>query len=162
MKRLTYPNLSLISTAGGVIATSYNSSQCNNASEWTSFSVRYQEYRVKAMKVTLRPVYPSSQVGIVHTSVAIDQYAQNAAATTFASVVSGERSKILGSNDTISMSCDWDKNPNAKLWTLCTSTVPVANSYGINLCTPTTPLLTASTTYFAVDIEYLVEFRSAQ
>jgi hypothetical protein len=171
-KSFTLPSQSVATTAGNVIAvtTSVKASQVQSgpATEWASFAARYQQYRVKAVRVRMTPVYPvsgppvaSGQTG--HSQLYVGDYIGSSVPTTAAQVLSDERAIVVSTFKAFTYTVTSKRNPNALLWNPTTAAVPSANDFGIAWASSTVAaLLCASTIYYAYDVEWVVEFRGSQ
>jgi hypothetical protein len=164
-KRLT-ATLALSSSATGVIpVTSYATAQVQSdpAFEWASFAARYQQFRVKAISITLMPYYTEYYytVGNFCPNLAIGDYIGSAIPTTFGQVLADENTVLRNGDRVITHSITWARNPNAKLWNPTSAALPTANNYAIVLASLNN---TGQNTlpYFSVVIEWDVEFRGAQ
>jgi hypothetical protein len=163
-KRLT-ATVSLSSSSGDVIpVTSYTTAQVQSdpAFEWSSFSARYQQFRVKAISITLMPYYNVNySVGNLIPNLAIGDYIGSAVPTTFGQVLADENTVLRNGDRVITHAITWARNPNAKLWNPTSAALPTANNYAIVLASLNV-LGVPSTVLFSVVIEWDVEFRGAQ
>jgi len=172
VKKMTFPNGSIASSAGSIIAvnTSIAASlvQAGAATEWASFAARYQQYRVRQIRLRMSPVYPVSgapvAAGLVgHTQLYVADYIGTSVPGTAAQILSDERSVTHPTFKEFSFVTTWNKNPNAKLWNPTSAAPPAANNYGIAFGSNTTAaLMAASTVYYTYDVEFVVEFRGSQ
>jgi hypothetical protein len=164
-KRLTLAGLTLSSSAGGQIPVkAYAASLCQSspAAEWASFAARYQQYRVRAIRVTGKAIQPVQLSTVSHSVLHLGDFIGSATPGTDAQVFSDENVKEIGTYQNFSYTADWKRNPNAKLWNPTSAVVPVANDYSVVVSSPAAPALAAATTYWAVSIEWDVEFRGSQ
>jgi len=156
----------ITSTAGGVLPlTSFNSGavQTLPATEWSSYSGRYSEYRVKAMKVSIFPTRRANVSGATTNPpafVACASYASNNAGTTVASILSAADGTAYDGYRPFTVTTDNSGNVDARDWTATTGSITAADTYGIILAFPQTPLQDASYVYFWALTEWLVEFRT--
>jgi len=165
-KRITSPPAAgvqnISSSAGGTISVvSVNSASVINGTEWASFAARYQQYRVRAIKLTIRPVYPVNTATVNHGVYYVSDYIGSAVPTSGAQVLSDEQGSTFDTNNSFTFAADWSRNPNAKLWNPTTAAPPTANQFGIAIGSPT-GLLSVSTTYGYWTSEFVVEFRGSQ
>jgi len=165
VKRLTIPVITLATGAGVVIpVTSITSSAVQSvpASEWASFAARYQQYRVRAIRLTGKAINPVQTATLTHSVLYRGDYLGSAVPATAAQVFSDEN---VRENTTCRDFVDivtWDRNPNSKLWNPTSAAIPAANQFAWVCASPGAPVLLTGTTYYAVTIEYEVEFRGSQ
>lgn len=167
-KRMTLPLQNVTTSAGGIVTVNFISSaavQTAPASEWASFSARYQQYRVVNMRFILDPCFPvntglTSVTG--HSQLYFADFIGTAAAGSAAAVISDERMKPFTSSKRIDFSANWLRNPNAKLWNPTTAAIPGANTYSIVYCSSATATMAVSQIYLVGIIEFIVEFRGSQ
>jgi len=132
------------------------------ASEWASFAARYQQYRVRAIRVTGKATQPVQTAAISHSALYRGDYIGSAAPTTSAQVLSDENVKIVDTHTDFADIVTWRRNPNAMLWNPTSAVIPSANEFSWVAASISTPPLTTATTYYAVSIEWEVEFRGSQ
>jgi hypothetical protein len=165
VKRLTYEPLTLATGAGTVIAvTSLTSGNVQNfpATEWASFAARYQQYRVRAIRVRAKAVQPVQTAAISHSNLYRGDYIGTSAPSTAAQVLSDENVRLVATAKDFSDIVTWGRNPNAKLWNPTSAIIPAANQFAWVCASTTTPALTTATTYYAYTAEWEVEFRGSQ
>jgi len=164
-KRFTLQGGILNTGAGVVIAvTSINASQVQSApaAEWASFAARYQQYRVRSLRVFAKATNPVELAALTHSVIFVSDHIGSAAPTTSAQVLSDESVKIIATHRDFEYVVTWSRNPNAKLWNPTSAALPGANDFSISFATPATPPLTTATTYYSVTYEWDVEFRGSQ
>jgi hypothetical protein len=163
-KRFTYP--STLSTGAGVVfpVTSYTTSsvQAIPATEWSSFAARYQQYRVRGMRLLAKARFPVNTSTIGHSIVYIADYIGSAIPGSASQVLSDEGVKVHASCTDWSYGVSWSRNPNAKLWNPTSTSIPVANQFGIVFASSAAAALTTATTYYDFVVEWDVEFRGSQ
>jgi len=165
VKRMTFPDGPITTSAGGLIVTatiSDSTVQSSPASEWASFAARYQQYRVRAMRLIAKACFPVNTSTITHGSLFLADYIGSSGPTTPAQVLSDERGKVVDTYKDFVYEVDWSRNPNAKLWNPTSAVIPVANTFGIAYASQATPVLAAAANYFSATLEWLVEFRGSQ
>jgi len=166
VKRLTFPAAGIVSSAGGVIALTTDDDsivESAPASEWASFAARYQQYRVRAMRILAKPAVPVNTATVTHGEIYVSDFIGSSAPSSAAQVLSDERNKIFSTSKAFTYEVDWSRNPNAKLWNPTSASIPVANRFGIAYASnPNYAGLSASTTYFSFSYEWVVEFRGSQ
>jgi len=164
-KRMTSGGSVLATGAGTVIpVTTITSSavQSTPAAEWVSFAARYQQYRVRAIRVIGKATFPVNQAGVALSALYRADYIGSAVPGTNTQVLSDEQCKISATCHDFSDVVTWARNPNAKLWNPTSAAIPAANQFAWVCASPTLPALTTALTYFSLTIEYEVEFRGSQ
>lgn len=172
VKKMTLSSQAIACSAGAIIpvTTSVTSSlvQSAAAAEWSSFAARYQQYRVRKVRVR---AFPTSRVNGLNSagqdvslsSLYVADYIGGSAPTTAAQVLSDEGAKVVSTGDNFVFQADWRRNPNAKLWNPTNAAIPTANQFGIAWASSTlTGFMPANATQFTYDVEWEVEFRGAQ
>jgi hypothetical protein len=166
VKRFTQPNLVLATGAGTSIPiTIATSDQVRSApaSEWASFAARYQEYRVRALRILAKAVNPVQTATISHSSLYMGDYLGSSTPSSVAAVLSDENCIVKDTCHDFILMTDWRRNPNAKLWSSTNGTgIPAANQFSVVVCSSSTPALTTATTYYAYAVEWEVELRGSQ
>jgi hypothetical protein len=165
VKRLTFPAQGLATGAGTVIAvTNITSGQVQSepATEWASFAARYQQYRVRAIRVIGKATQPVQSATVLHSALYRGDYIGSSAPSTSAQVFSDENVKECGTYRDFTDIVTWSRNPNAKLWNPTSAIVPTANQFAWTAASASAPLLTTATTYYALSVEWEVEFRGSQ
>jgi hypothetical protein len=163
VKRLTY-NSVYSTAAGGALAVSTITAaqvQSNPATEWSSFSARYQQFRVKALSVTFWMPLVSCN------PLVFADFIGSAVPSSATQIVSDERCIIRASagnqgSTVMVYETDWNRNPNARLWNPTSAALPTANSFGIAFATHPLAPSSASTTVLVGSTDWLVEFRGSQ
>jgi hypothetical protein len=170
VKKLTLPTTSLSTTAGGIIAVkTFDASLVETvpASEWASFAARYQQYRVRSVQMILEPRYPFTTAapsggGSGHGALYVGDYIGTATPTSAAQILSDEGSLVTNTCRRVVFTVDWARNPNAKLWNPTSAALPTSNTYGIAVSSSANSVMSASTAFFDVQLEWIVEFRGSQ
>lgn len=171
VKRMTIPNSAVIaSTAGNILALDTSTTaalvQSAPASEWASFAARYQQYRVRKVRLLLEPVntvsFTVAAVAVVHTSLYSGDFIGSSVPGSAAQVLSDEKARVTNTSKRLVYTVDWSRNPNARLWNPTSAALPVANSYGVAFASATNAILAANANYFTKTVEFEVEFRGAQ
>jgi len=163
VKRMTAETV-LATGAGTVIAvTAVQSSDVQAiATEWASFAARYQQYRVRAVRVRGKAINPIQSATVTHSVLYRGDYIGTSTPASAAQVLSDENVKIVTTAKDFTDTVNWRKNPNAKLWNPTTAAIPAANRFNWACATPAAPALTTATTYYALVLEWEVEFRGSQ
>jgi hypothetical protein len=165
VKRFTFGGGVFATGAGTtLIVTSVTSAlvQSAPATEWASFAARYQQYRVRAIKVTGKAINPVETATITHGLLYRGDYIGSATPASAVQVLSDEKVKVVTTNKDFTDIVTWQRNPNAQLWNPTSAAIPVANQFAWVSATPALPALTTATTYYGVVFEWEVEFRGSQ
>jgi hypothetical protein len=165
VKRMTLPNFTLVTGAGTVIpVTSITSSevQSSPASEWASFAARYQQYRVRAIRIRGKATQPVQTATVTHGILYRGDYIGSSVPGTAAQVLSDENVKEVATCRDFSDVVTWSGIPDAKLWNPTTAAIPAANQFAWVCASAVVPALLTGTTYYAVSVEWEVEFRGSQ
>jgi hypothetical protein len=169
VKRMTLSGGVLATGAGttivaGAAASTVSSSGCqiSPAAEWASFAARYQQYRVRAIRVHGKAVNPVETAAITHSVLFRADYIGASAPATAAQVLSDQFAKESTTCRDFTDVVTWQRNPNAKLWNPTNAAIPAANTFSWVCGSPAAPALTTATTYYAVVVEWEVEFRGSQ
>jgi hypothetical protein len=165
LKRMTYPT-TLTTTTGGLIAisaTTSNSVQSIPATEWSSFAARYQQYRVKALTLTFYPLYNDATSTATYplAVLIVSDSLGGITPSSIAQQLADERAIVRSAGTSpFNYTVDWNRNPNAKLWTSTTGNIPTADQYQVNYSS--FGGLANTTAYYTVVIQWLVEFRGSE
>jgi len=165
VKRMSFSNDILATGAGTTIApfsVSSSGPEQFPATEWASFSARYQQYRVRAIRITGKAIQPIQTATISHSVLYRGDFIGASTPTTAAQVLADENVKEVATNKDFRDIVIWERNPNARLWNPTSAAIPVANTYSWVVASPTLPALTTATTYYALVVEWEVEFRGSQ
>jgi hypothetical protein len=164
VKRITFPNSTLATGAGTTIPiTSISSSVAESSgTEFASFAARYQQYRVRAIRVTGKATQPIQTATVTHSSLYRGDHIGSSAPVSAAQVLSDENVKICSTHQSFVDIVTWARNPNARLWNPTSAALPVANAFSWSAVSADTPLLLTATTYYALNAEFEVEFRGSQ
>lgn len=168
LKRMTIPNLSIATTAGGIVAVTVSSNttvQTTPATEWASFAARYQQYRIKSFTIRYMPIFPvnSGMTAVLgHTALYVADFIGTAAPGTAAQVLADERSKVFSTSKPWSYTVTSRRNPNALLWNPTSAVVPAANSMSVAFASSTVASMPVSINIGQVDYEFIIELRGAQ
>lgn len=164
VKRITQTALVLATGAGTAIpVTSYSSTDCQTGgAEFTSFASRYQQYRVRAIRVRGKATQPVQLATVTHSTLYQGDYIGASGPASAAQVFSDENVRETATYRDFTYVATWSRNPNALLWNPSNAAVPLANRFAVVVASPATPALTTATTYYGVTIEWEVEFRGSQ
>jgi len=165
VKRMTLAGQTFATGAGTVLPIqAYTSAEVQSlpATEWASFAARYQQYRVRAIRIRGKAVNPVQSATITHGVLYRGDYIGASAPASAAQVLSDENVQEVATCKDYSDVVTWVRNPNAKLWNPTSAAIPVANTFAWVAASATTPALTTATTYYALVVEWEVEFRGSQ
>jgi hypothetical protein len=165
VKRLTLAAGTLATGAGTVIPVTAITSaavQSAPAAEWASFAARYQQYRVRAIRVCGKAVNPVQSATVSHGILFRGDYIGASAPSSAPQVLSDENVKECCTCTDFTDVVTWARNPNARLWNPTAAALPTANQFAWVCASPSPPALTTATTYYAYSIEWEVEFRGSQ
>jgi len=168
VKRMTLASQVVTSTAAGLIAVTTRSAsevQSAPAAEWASFAARYQQYRVRRLRIIAKATHPADEdpvSGVAHHSALyLADHIGTSAPATAAQVLSDEAGRVIATYKDFMYEATWARNPNAKLWAPTSAVTPAANDYSISFASATAPALLASDPVFAYVLEWEVEFRGS-
>jgi hypothetical protein len=165
VKRMTLSGQTFSTGAGTVLPIqAYTSAEVQSlpAAEWASFAARYQQYRVRAIRVRGKAINPVQTATVTHSVLYRGDYIGASAPGTAVQVLSDEEVQENCTCKDFSDIVTWKRNPNAKLWNPTSAAIPVANTFSWVAATPTTPPLFTGTVYYALVVEWEVEFRGSQ
>jgi hypothetical protein len=165
VKRMTALDYVLATGAGTEIPINEISSalvQSAPATEWASFAARYQQYRVRALRVRGKAINPVQSATVSHSVLFRGDYIGVSAPSSAAQVLSDENVKEVATCKDFSDVVTWVRNPNARLWNPTSAAIPAANSFSWVCASAPAPVLTTATTYYALVLEWEVEFRGSQ
>jgi len=165
IKRFSYEPNTLVTGAGTVIPVTQVSSgfvQGFPATEWASFAARYQQYRVRAIRISAKATQPVQTAAIAHSVLYRGDCIGASVPTSAAQVLSDENVKEVATCKDFNDIVTWARNPNARLWNPTSAAIPVANSFSWVCASTTAPPLTTATTYYAYTVEWEVELRGSQ
>jgi hypothetical protein len=162
-KRLTYSNVLSSNGAAAIPVTTYTTASVQSipAAEWASFAARYQQFRVRAISLTLMPYnnYNTASAGYM-VCLAIGDYLGSSVPGSNTQLISDENTVFRIADKVIVHTVTWARNPNAKLWNPTSAALPTANNYAIAVASLNA--INSSTGYFTYVVEWDVEFRGAQ
>jgi hypothetical protein len=152
--------------SGFVPATQFQSSGVTATYDWSGMSGRYLEYRVKALRVRVYPLanmnYANGTV-VPPTMLMAADIKAGVGYVNASALACGSNLRVFrgyGSNEPIDVTCDWNGYPDAHLWTGTNAGIAATETYGFQIQdSATAPASAASTVYFRVLQEYVVEFR---
>jgi len=162
---MTFEN-NVLATGGGttIPITSLTTDQVRSgpAAEWSSFAARYQQFRVRAIRIKGYTTQPVQTATVTHGVLFRADYLGTAVPSTAVQVFSDEACRTGATYKDFVDIVTWKLNPNAELWNPTSAAIPAANQFAWVCASATTPALTTGTTYFAYTVEWEVEFRGSQ
>jgi hypothetical protein len=167
-RKVTIVGVLATNGAGFIPATQVVSDTARSSPEFASFSSRYSQFRVKAIRVRLFPLVDATTAvtaggGAVTphpTALAFAKYMEGLGYINYASIVTGQSGKIFnGRERIIEYEVDWANVPEAKLWASSNAAIPVAQQYGIQYQdTGVAPASALATTYYRSLQEFVCQF----
>jgi hypothetical protein len=159
------------SSAGGYITVqTVNSGGVTGAYGWSNFSARWQQYRVKAMRVRLFPLVDATTAVSVGggavtphpTAIAFATYKGGVNYASYSEVVAGSNARVFnGREAVIEYGVDWRGNPEARFWSDTNAAIPTTQLFGIQYQdTGIAPASAATTAYFRQVTEWEVELNN--
>jgi hypothetical protein len=166
---MTYPSAMNSNGAGSVVVSATLTSglvQSEPATEWASFAARYQQYRVRSIKLSYTPTF-TVNTGLTATTGGSQLFVSDFIGTSVPGsalqVLSDEGVKIFSTLKSFQFMTNGRRNPNAGLWNPTSAVIPGANVFGIAFASnPTTPTLPFTVTIGLLVFEWVVEFRGSQ
>jgi len=165
VKRMTLSGQTFSTGAGTALPVqAYTSAEAQSlpAAEWASFAARYQQYRVRAIRVRGKAINPVQNATVSHSVLFRGDYIGASAPGSAVQVLSDENVSECCTCRDFSDVVTWTRNPNAKLWNPTNAAIPVANQFAWVAASPSTPALSTATVYYALVVEWEVEFRGSQ
>jgi len=130
--------------------------------EFASFAARYQQYRVRSLRLKACASQKATTLNNYGCAVYISDFIGASVPASAAQVLSDEGSIQVNSSSDFTFVATWNKNPNARLWTPTSAAISTANSYGIAFAGDTSATLGAGTTVWSYTLEAEVELRGSQ
>jgi hypothetical protein len=166
---MTLSSQTITTTAGGLIAvTSRSASEVQSvpAAEWASFAARYQQFRVRRIRMVAKTLYPANEDPVSgtahHSALYLSDHIGTAAPATAAQVFSDEAGRVIATHKDFLYEATWLRNPNAKLWNPTSAALPAANDFSISFASATAPAMLVSNAQYSYALEWEVEFRGSQ
>jgi len=132
-----------------------------NAPDFSSCGNLYSSYRVVAMECHVEPFFPVNTTGVtVPAALAVCSFQAGAAPNTYQNILDGSDSRLCSGYKAYTFAVDFRGDPNARLWTVTTSAITSANTYGLAVAGSSTAS-TVSTLVWAVAVWSIVEFQTS-
>jgi hypothetical protein len=164
VKRLTFPSILATGAGTAIPVTQFTSGgvQSLPATEFASFAARYQEYRVRAIRITGKAVLPIQSATAAHSALYVADVMGALAPSSSTQILSDERCTFNPTFRDFRKTINFNGYPNAQLWTATNVPIPTQNQYQIVCASAPLPVMTTATTYYSVIEEWDVEFRGSQ
>jgi len=163
VKRITFGGSTLATGAGTAIpVTAVSTAAVTGGAEWASFAARYQQYRVRAIRITGKATQPVQTAALAHSVLYRGDFIGSSTPGSVAQVLSDESVRQCATHADFTDVITWKRNPNARLWNPTTAGVPTANTFSWVVASATSPALTTANTYYGYTVEWEVEFRGSQ
>jgi hypothetical protein len=164
-KRMTFPatGQATASAAGVyVINVTYTSGlvQSQPATEFASFASRYQQYRVREVKLIFTPIATVNDATHFCGRIFVADYIGSASPGSAPQLLADESCALHTNMRGFSFTTTWARNPNAKLWNPTSAVIPTANVFGVAIGSPND--FQANQPLGYITLEWLVEFRGSQ
>jgi len=168
LKRLTIGGIKMNSGVGGTLLGGTETAQVQTvpAFGWSSYAARFQQYRVRAIRITGKALLPvnanNGSVIVLHDALYRADYSSGAVPVSPAQVLADEKSRISTTCKDFVDVVTWEQNPNAKLWTLTANPIPTAQEFAWTCMNSQALVLSPSLNYYLLTFEFDVQFRGAQ
>jgi len=162
----------IATSAGGFISSqNVNSGSVTSSNGWSNFSSRFQQYRVRAIRIRLVPIVDMTTAvtaggGAVTphpTALMFANYKGGINYSNYSELCAGTNAKLFNGRETvIEYAVDWRGNGEARLWSDTNAAIPTSQLFGIQYQdTGIAPASAASTSYFRQITEWEVEFTTS-
>lgn len=172
VKNMIIQSQVMTTSAFGIInvTTNQQSDQCSQfpSGSWASYAARYGQYRVREMAIHCKPTLKTNScIGVAPYNLLSVMYFSEFQSTnipTSAGVICADsKFKQFSTGSSFTYKANWDRNPNAKLWSPTNAAIPVDRRYGIAYCSHTNVnLLPVNTILYCFTMEFIVEFADPQ
>jgi hypothetical protein len=132
------------------------------AYEWSSFAARYQQYRVRKMRISGKALLPVQNATQTHSLLFRADYIGTSGPATVPQILADEKSKFNATCHDFVDVVTWVRNPNAKLWNPTNAGPPSANLFTWVCASFASDAMTTATKYYQIVVEWEVEFRGSQ
>ena len=154
--------------SGYIPATQVTSDSARSAPDYTSFTNRYSQVRVKAIRIRLFPLVDATTALTVGggavtphpTALAFAKFMEGVGYLNYTSTVTGQAAKVFnGRERVIEYEVDWVNVPEAKFWSSSSAAIPAAQQYGIQYSdTGVAPPSAVTTQYYRYLYEFICQF----
>jgi len=148
---------------GAAFVQANASSGVTATTEWANLSANFEQYRVRAIKMTVVPRVFSNMNSAAQVwypgAVVVGEYSVGSGGATPLAILAEGGSEVYAGWEKIKKMVTWQSNPSAKLWTNCNVAIPAIQQIGIQFqgTMPIPATYNAITTHDIV-LEYDVEF----
>jgi hypothetical protein len=120
---------------GAAFVQASASSGVTATTEWANLSANFEQYRVRAIKMTVVPRVFSNMNSAAQVwypgAVVVGEYSVGSGGATTLAILAEGGSEVYRGWDMIKKMVTWDTNPSAKLWTNCNVAIPAIQQIGI-------------------------------
>jgi hypothetical protein len=164
VKRMTVGSQVLTTSAFGIIpvTTNLQSDQCSQfpSTEWASYAARFQQYRVRRMRLHFDPcLNVNSVAGVASLNLLsvlyFSDFDSTSIPTSAAQIIADAKFRKFSTSKSFTYESDWGRNPNARLWSPTNAAIPALSRFGIAFCSHTNVNLLPINTIIYV---YLMDF----
>lgn len=162
-RRLTTIGTLATNGSGFIAAKQYHSGNVTGTNGWSGIAGRWLECRVRALRVRIFPManmnYANGTV-VPPTMLICADIKGGVGFANAAARADGANLRVFRGYEVMDLTADWDGYPDAHLWTPTNTAPPTDITFGFEISdTAIAPASAATTTYYRVLEEYVVEFR---
>jgi len=166
LRRICGPPSTMSTNAGGLLVASTLciSNGVNSAADFAALAGLFTSYRVRSMRVQIRPFYPVpffNGVGTVTVpaSIAAGFMQGGVAGATYQALSDSAKPRFLSGYKQHDLTINWEGDTDAHLWTATTTGISSSEAFGIVVCGQGTAS-TVNTYVWHYSVEYVVEFKA--
>jgi hypothetical protein len=169
VKRMTVGSQVLTTSAFGIIpvTTNLQSDQCSQfpSTEWASYAARFQQYRVRRMRLHFDPcLNVNSVAGVASLNLLsvlyFSDFDSTSIPTSAAQIIADANFRKYSTAKSFTYTTTWEKNPNAKLWSPTNAAIPALSRFGVAFCSHTNVnLLPINTIIYTYLMDFEVELQ---
>jgi len=151
-------------TTGSAFSQAQTTGGVTAATEWANLSANYEQYRVRALKMTVVPRVFSNMNSAAQVwypgMVVVGKYPIGSGGATVLAILAEDGSEFYAGWEKFSKIATWESNPDAKLWTNCNASIPSLSLFGVQFQgTMVVPATYNTIATHDIVLEYDVEFR---
>jgi hypothetical protein len=171
-KRMTVGSQVLTTSAFGIIpvTTNLQSDQCSQfpSTEWASYAARFQQYRVRRMRLHFDPcLNVNSVAGVASLNLLsvlyFSDFDSTSIPTSAAQIIADAKFRKYSTCKSFTFTSNAERNPNAKLWSPTNAAIPALSRFGIAFCSHTNVnLLPINTIIYTYLMDFEVELQHPQ
>ncbi len=144
-------------TAGGIVALgSFNSANVTSATDWSSISGEFQQYRVKQIRMVATPCFLVPATGALLTLYCARYWGLIFSSIT--NMASDPGFECFSTAEEFVYENNWLGFPDSHFFTNVGTTIPTEQVFGVAFISNTTPVGPVSTSIMSFVAEYEVEF----